>query len=92
MVMRSAVGYRFGAGLLGARRASRGLHMAAARILFIGVLCPVMPELWRAVISRINGSNEILRSCSRQVQASDLDPVKSIHDNGMLEQTHWFRR
>ncbi|EAS2333062.1 hypothetical protein DFT06_17870 [Salmonella enterica] len=54
-------------------------------IVFIGVLCPVMPELWRAISHQWQQQN--IAQLLRQVQAGDLDQLESIHDNSMLEQT-----
>ncbi|HHS2250774.1 TPA: hypothetical protein ACTD17_003440 [Salmonella enterica subsp. enterica] len=52
---------------------------------FIGVLCPVMPELWRAISHQWQQQN--IAQLLRQVQAGDLSQLESIHDNSMLEQT-----
>ncbi len=54
-------------------------------IVFIGVLCPVMPELWRAISHQWQQQN--IAQLLRQVQAGDLRQLESIHDNSTLEQT-----
>ncbi|WRL33386.1 hypothetical protein U4V42_11005 [Salmonella enterica subsp. enterica serovar Typhi] len=54
-------------------------------IVFIGMLCPVMPELWRAISYQWQQQN--IAQLLRQVQAGDLRQLESIHDNSTLEQT-----
>lgn len=73
-------------GGLAARAAAGSLAaQAVCHIVFIGVLCPVMPELWRAISHQWQQQN--IAQLLRQVQAGDLGQLESIHDNSMLEQT-----
>ncbi|EOF5502346.1 hypothetical protein ACK1TF_000179 [Salmonella enterica] len=52
-------------------------------IVFIGVLCPVMPELWRGISYQWQQQN--IAQLLKQAQSGDLSSLERIHDSAILK-------